>query len=169
MRVFFILFAFFIFSCADRAEISTQDIERVTEADEIIHDFTMLSTIGEMQEWFMKADYFERFSKERRWMAFNVFLETLNETDKNFYRSDSLFVSEITDVYTGMGNVEIISPNGILHTDKIIWDRRTDRIHAPNDVYIKNDNNEIWGSVLYTNSNMDFVDLRHVSGIGSVE
>ena len=164
-----IIFLLFFTACKERGEISTQNIERETSADEIIHNFTMVSTIGENQDWIMKATYFERFTKDRRWVAFDVFMETLNEDEKNFYSSDSLFVSEVTEIYTGMGNVEIISPNGILHTDKIIWDRKTDRIHAPNDVYIKNENHEIWGSVLYTNSNMDFVDLKEVSGIGSGE
>ena len=156
-------------SCTNRSDISTQNIEKISGADEIIHNMTMVSTIGETREWLMTATYFERFNSEKRWVAYNVFLETLNEVDKNFYRSDSVFVSEITDVFTGMGNVEIISPNGILHTDKIIWDRKTDRIHAPNDIYIINNQNEIWGNYLFTNSNLDFVDLRHVSGIGSVE
>ena|GEM_PF-3006432 len=160
---------FFIISCTSKLDITTQNIDKLSGADETIDHFTMVSTIGDDQEWFMTANYFERFSKEKRWVAYTVFLETLNEEEKNFYKSDSVFVSEISDVLIGMGNVEIISPNGILQTDKIIWDRRNDRVHAPNDVYIKNDNNEIWGNDLYTNSNLDYIDLKSVSGRGSSE
>ena len=160
---------FLMISCVERADISTSTLEKNQGADELIHNFTMVSTIGEIQEWLMHANYFERFSKEKRWVAYDVFLETLEEGEKNFYRSDSVYVSEVTDILTGMGNVEIISPNGILHTDLIIWNRRTDRVHAPNEVYIKNDKNEIWGTELFTNSNLDFVDLKNVSGIGNTE
>ena len=167
--IYTIFFLLFLISCVNKSEIATQSIEKITGADETIDNFTMVSTIEETQEWLMTAVYFERFSKERRWVAYDVYLETLNENDKNFYRSDSVFVSEITDILTGMGNVEIISPNGILLTDKIIWDRKNDRIHAPNDIYLKNERNEIWGSYLFTNSNLDFIDLQHVSGIGSAE
>ena len=165
-KIYIIISLLFLLSCKERLDITTSEIERVSSADEIIHNFTMISTIGEMREWIMTANYFERFSNERRWVAYTVFLETLDDGEKNFYRSDSVFVSEVTDILIGMGNVEIITPNGILHTDLINWDRKTDRIHAPNEVYIIKENNEIWGTELFTNSNMDFVNLRSVSGIG---
>ena len=127
----------------------------------------MILHSGEKTEWLMTADLVERFNSERYWWAYSVFLETLNNEDKNFYRSDSIHVSDISNIFTGMGNVEIISPNGYLSTDKIIWNRMTERIHAPNNVYIKKDSNEIWGNDLNTNMNLDFIDLRHVRGSGN--
>ena len=168
--ILFITYSIFIFvSCSPTSEISIQSIEKVSAADETIDNFTMYSTIGQNTEWKMNAVYFERFPNERRWVAYDVFLETLNENDKNFYSSDSVFVSEITDILIGMGNVKITSPNGFLSTDKIIWDRRIDRIHAPNEIYLKDAHNELWGNNLYTNSNLDYVELINVSGTGETD
>jgi len=159
-----ILFA----ACTNSSEITTADIERVVGPDETIDFFTVVSTIGETQEWLMTADHVKRFNAERRWVAYNVFMETLNEDDKDFYRSDSVFVSDITNIMTGMGNVEILTPRGLLRTDLLHWNRMNDRIHAPNDVYMTRDNHEFWGSDLHTNSGLDFVDLRSVSGQGQL-
>ena len=165
----FISLVFMVISCSDGTEIATQEIARNTGADELIHDLTMLSTIGDKTEWQMQSRYVERFTDERRWVAYEVFMETMNEADKNFYRSDSVYVNDIEDTFTGMGNVEIISPSGILETDLIIWNRRTDQIHAPNDVYLKRNQHEMWGADLYTNSNLDYVDMKRVRGHGTVD
>jgi LPS export ABC transporter protein LptC len=159
-----ILFA----ACTNSSEIATADIVRNVGPDETIDNFTVVSTIGERQEWLMIADLVKRFNEERRWVAYNVFMETLNEEDKNFYRSDSVFVSDITNILTGMGNVKITTPSGILKTDLIHWNRMSDRIHAPNDVYLTRDSHEIWGSDLRTDSNLGFIDMRNVTGHGTL-
>ena len=127
----------------------------------------MILHSGSKTEWLMRADLVERFNTERYWWAYNVFLETLNNEEKNFYRSDSIHVNDITDVFTGFSNVEIISPNGYLSTDLIIWNRKTERIHAPDEVYIKKESNEIWGIDLHTNMNLDFIELKQVRGQGT--
>jgi len=123
----------------------------------------------EKTEWMMKADIVERFNIDKYWWAYTVVLETLNNDNKNFYKSDSIHVSDQTDILTGYGNVEITSPNGYLSTDKIIWNRRSDMVYAPNDIYLKRDNNEIWGRDLHTNMNLDFIDLKQVKGRGSLD
>ena len=156
-------------ACTNNSEITTADIERRIGPDETIESFRVVSTFGENQEWLMIADLVKRFNAERRWIAYNVFMETLNEDDKNFYRSDSVFVSDVTNILTGMGNVEVLTPRGILKTDLIHWNRMNNRIHAPNDVYLTRDSHELWGSDLHTNSSLDFVDLRNVSGTGLLE
>jgi lipopolysaccharide assembly outer membrane protein LptD (OstA) len=129
----------------------------------------MTATSGENIEWLMRANEAWRFNSERRWIAYEVFLETINMEDKNFFRSDSVYVYEITDEFIGMGNVEIISPRGTLFTEHIIWHRLSDRITAPNEVHLIRDGHQIWGSELYTNSNLDFIDMKTVSGHGVVE
>jgi lipopolysaccharide assembly outer membrane protein LptD (OstA) len=155
-----------LFGCRNKSEIATTDIEKRSGPDELIDNFTVISVIGDSQEWYMTSEFMKRFNSERRWVGYNVIMETLNSEDMSFYKSDSIFVSDITNILTGMGNVEIINPRGILKTDLIHWNRRSDQIHAPNDVYMTRDGHEFWGTNLHTNSSMDYIDLRNVSGEG---
>jgi hypothetical protein len=69
---------------------------------------------------------------------------------------------------TGMGNVVVVSPRGTLNTELLHWNRMNDQIHAPYDVYLVRDDHEFWGDDLYTNSSMDFVNLKNVRGVGQV-
>ena len=169
MRLFCaFVFLFILVSCGDNTEITTVDINRVVGPDELIDSFSVVTLIGEEQEWFMVADHVKRFNNERRWIAYNVVMETLSEENTNFYRADSVFVSDITNIMTGMGNVVVVSPRGTLNTELLHWNRMNDQIHAPYDVYMVRDDHEFWGDDLYTNSSMDFVNLRNVRGMGEL-
>ena len=167
-KLLIVILLFFV-SCGDNSEITTADIVRNVGPDEMIDAFTVVTLIGEEQEWLMEADHMMRFNAERRWVAYNVFMETLTEESTNFYRADSVFVSDVTNIMTGMGNVVVTSPRGTLNTDLLHWNRMNDQIHAPYDVYIIRDEHEFWGDDLHSNSNMDFINLRNVRGMGRVQ
>jgi hypothetical protein len=155
--------------CRAGDEIASQDIEKNIGPDEIIEQLTMMSTIGGDVEWQMKATLAHRYNTDRRWIAYHVDMETLNQDDKSFYRSDSVYVHEIQDEIVGMGNVVLISERGILKTNLVTWHRLTDRIHAPGNFYIVRDDHEMWGENLITNSSLDFIDAQRVSGRGTLD
>ncbi|MCL1826805.1 MAG: hypothetical protein FWG20_02075, partial [Candidatus Cloacimonetes bacterium] len=96
-----------LLSCSDNAEIDVRNIEKNKGPDEIINSFEMILHSGEKTEWLMKADVMKRFNAEKYWWAYIVELETMSDEEKNFYKSDSIHVSDLTDVLTGWGNVEI--------------------------------------------------------------
>ena len=170
MKIIYLLIIVAVISgCGDKSEISSLDLEKNIGPDEVIDNLIMLATTGNQIEWQMSAGHTQRFIEEKKMIAFDVFMETLNLEDKNFYRSDSAFVYDIQDEFIGMGNVEIITPNGTLKTEKIIWNRKSDRIHAPLRVYIKRQDHEMWGANLITNSNLDFINMEKVSGSGVID
>ena len=169
MYKYLLIILLLITSCSKKAEIPSIEMERNSGADEIIDNLLLIASSGEKIEWQMNAGQAQRFLNYKLLIAYKVFVESLNMEDKNYYSSDSAYVHEITDEFIGMGNVELITPKGILRTDKITWNRKTNMIHAPNQVYIKRYNHEMWGENLYTNSNLDFINMEKVSGTGVVD
>ena len=168
MKFFTLCICIFLLSCQiDEVPTGSLDINR--GPDVMIEKFGMSFLVDDTKEWYMNAGLVHKYTDEGRWIAYSVELETLSEVDKNFYRSDSAYIFERTDMLIGMGNVEIITPNGTLFTHYITWNRQTDEVHAPNEVYVKQIDNELWGSELYTNSSMDFIDLKQVRGRGQSE
>lgn len=168
-KYIYILFSLFLTFCSSNSESITKEIKKRNGHDELILGLQIITTTKNATEWVMNSETVKRYNNEKKWVAYKVFLETINEENKNFYQSDSAYISEIDDILTGMGNVIVISPRGKLYTDKIIWNRMKDEIHAPGEIYLKNDDNELWGSNLYTNSNLDYIDLRNVSGKGQAD
>jgi predicted transcriptional regulator len=158
-----------LISCAGNDEMTTQEMGRNVGPDEVINNLVMTATTGEDIEWQMTAELAKRFNSQRKWIAYDVILETINQEDTNFYRSDSVYVLEIEDEFIGMGNVEIINQRGLLRTDKIIWYRKSDRIFAPNLVYLNRDDHEMWGENLFTNSSLDYIEMQNVRGHGTID
>jgi len=172
LKIFFFLLLFYAVittSCKKKIEMPSAEIEKLTGADEIIENVTMISISRQNVEWQMKAALSKRFTGDKFMVAYDVEMETINTQDKNFYSSDSVYVYEIKDEYVGMGNVVIISPKAVLKTDKIIWNRLTDSIFAPDEVYIVRDRHQMWGTTLYTNSTLDYINLMNVKGQGTVD
>jgi hypothetical protein len=154
-------------NCKSSPNIIFDDLVINTGPDETIYNLKMITVTGDKTEWQLEASYAKKFSEKKNWIAYEVEMETLNEEDKNFYSSDSVYVFEIENEFIGYGNVVIKTPNALLKTDKVIWYRNRDRIFAPNDVYFVRDNNEMWGKNVVTNSNLDFLDARNINGQGS--
>jgi len=150
-------------------EMASAEIEKQTGPDEIIENVMMVSTTKDKVEWQMNATLSKRFTADKFMIAYEVTMETLNMTEKNFYSSDSVYVYEIRDEFIGMGNVEIITPRARLKTQKIIWNRLTDTVYAPDEVYVVRDNHQMWGTSLYTNSTLDYINLQNVRGQGVVD
>jgi len=165
-----LLCAVFTVSCGKKnTEMASAEIEKQTGPDEIIENVMMVSTTKDKVEWQMNATLSKRYTADKFMIAYEVTMETLNMTEKNFYRSDSVYVYEVRDEFIGMGSVEIISPNAVLKTEKIIWNRLTDTVYAPDEVYIIRDKHEMWGTSLYTNSTLDYINLQNVRGHGVVD
>jgi len=169
LKILCICLILFFTGCDVKNDMTGQEIEITHEADEIIENVVMTTMMGSKIEWEMKAQLSKRYTADKFMIAYYVTLETLNTMDKNFYSSDSVYVYEVQDEFIGMGNVIITNPKATLKTDKIIWNRLSDKVHAPNDVYLKRDNHEMWGSNLFTNSRLDYIDMQGVSGHGVVE
>ncbi len=166
------LIPFFIIilnACTDSNEIHVKPMARAIGPDELIDSLTIISTSEDGVDWIMTAQHVKKFNQQKKWTAYQVFIESTEEDNKNFYESDSAYISEVDDIFTGMGNVVIISPKGILKTQKIEWNRKTNKIRAPGFVYLKKDENEFTGTNLFTNINFDYIDLKEVSGQGIIE
>ena len=165
---YILIFSFSVFCCSSD-EVLVGDLIANNGPNEIIELFEMHYYTGCSEDWRMSSALVHRYLTTSKWVLFTVELESLSETDQSFYRSDSAYVYESSDELLGMGNVQIRTKNGNLYTNLIEWDRTSDIIHAPNKVYIQEAENEIWGSDLYTNSKMSFIELVNVSGQGNSE
>ena len=170
LKIFiYILIAISLISCNRAGDIAQQAIDRASGPDSIIFGVEMTQITGGNIEWVMRSDIIHRFTSEQRWVAFNVFLETVGEEDKSFFEADSTFVNDFDDIIIGMGNVVITSPNGIMRTEKIIWNRMNDHIQAPGRAVIIRGGNEFRGFELFTNSGLTYINMRSVSGEGTLE
>ncbi|MCK9328334.1 MAG: LPS export ABC transporter periplasmic protein LptC [Candidatus Cloacimonetes bacterium] len=165
---FFIIISF-LSSCSKSDEIPVTQLDKKSGPDEIIDSLTIITISKDSVEWKMSSKLVKKYNQQKVWTAYEVFVESLEKNNQNFYQSDSAYISEVDDVLTGMGNVIITSPNGILKTRKIEWDRKTNKIHAPGYIYLKRDDNELTGTNLFTNINFDYVDLKNVSGHGTIK
>jgi hypothetical protein len=167
MKTLLILFIVFLLSCA-QGDFSRSDIDRADGPDGLIYGLEMTQITGTHLDWVMHSEFVERFSHQQRWVAYNVLLETVGDEQNTFFQSDSAFISDFDDVMIGMGNVVITSPSGILRTEKIIWNRMSDEVEAPDRFVLLRGIHEFRGYELFTNSHLTFIDMRRVSAEGYI-
>ncbi len=78
-------------------------------------------------------------------------------------------IDEVTDVLTARKNVVVVNENGILKTDLLIWDRKTNILKAPNEVTVIREKHWMRGYNMVTKLDMKKIELEKVSARGTIE
>ncbi len=77
-------------------------------------------------------------------------------------------VNDTQNIITAIGNVILVSDEGTLYTEKLIWNRNNNKLNAPLAVKLVRGDDIMYGTNMRTNLSFDFVDLEKVSAQGTV-
>jgi len=139
-------------------------------ADEQSREVTVTSYDKANKAYVIQAATIDRYYNTRRLFATRVNITSFDSLNKitSTVVSDSAEVNEAQNWIIANGHVVFKSPNGILKTNSITWDRNTDTITAPGEVILIRDTNQMKGRTLRTNSKLDFAEMKQVTAEGKV-
>lgn len=135
---------------------------------ETIDSVRIVSTNGEVAEWKINAEKVDRYTNSQQWIGYKVRFESLSGNDKSIITCNEADIDEVSNIIKGKGNVIINSPKGYLKTELLIFNRLSTEIHAPGYVHLKRGSSIINGTNLTTNVNFDYIDIKNVSGQGTM-
>ncbi len=119
----------------------------------------------------IKALHMDNYPKKKLIIADTVYVTEFNDdkTIKSKLYCDKAEINQITDIYKCRGNVIVTTPNGILKTPFLIWDKKNDKIIAKNGVTLTRENNVLQGETLETDSKLTQIKITKVSAKGKLE
>ena len=126
----------------------------------------MLNIVNELY-----AKRIQRFYEHHFFIADSVNIFSYNKDGVFSYSitCDSAYVDQKENIFTAMGRVVVVNPDGNLKTNLLKWNRSDDKLTAPGDVVLVHQDNIIIGTSLETNLNFDFIKLKEVSAEGSID
>jgi LPS export ABC transporter protein LptC len=122
-------------------------------------------------DYVLTADRIERFYDTRQLNAWKVRITTYDDKNRVKGRifADTTYVDEARNLIRAMGNVVYESPNGIVKSSVINWDRNADEIYTPEKVILIKDDKILEGDNLRTNSALSFAEMNTVSAQGKLK
>ena len=161
---------FFLISCSfDESDFS--DLSMKNLPDEISDSVRIVATNFNKTDYILDAVHIERFYDSKITKADTIFVQTfdINGQLKSTLYSDKADMDEISNILVAESNVKIESDNGTLLTQYLTWDRSTDKIYAKGKVTIIRNENVLKGYELYTDINLDKLDLINVTAEGKLD
>jgi LPS export ABC transporter protein LptC len=164
----FILATFTLFGCGkSNLEIPTQVLNK-NLPDETSTNVTISEYNKGDIGFILKAGRIERFYDKRILKAYRV--EITNYDQKKHtttdVKADSTTVDDARNQIIAHGNVKMISPEGSVATNRMIWDRNADEIVAPDYVTLTQHGNTLRGKNLRTNIQIYPTEMDSVSAEG---
>lgn len=122
-------------------------------------------------DYVLTADKIERYYSLRKLDAWKVKIVAydINKQIKSTIVADTAYVDEARNYVSAHGNVVFDTPNGVIKSRVVNWDRNYDEIYVPEKVTLLRDGNTLYGDNLRTDSNISFVEMTTVSAEGTVK
>jgi LPS export ABC transporter protein LptC len=138
--------------------------------DEQSDSVRVVAMTGDKIDYILEADHTDRFYKEKMLYAMQVHIVSYSEKDSTHstLTCDRAEMDETANTLTAIGDVVIISDNGKMRTEKLVWYRNTDSLYAEGKVMILRDQDLLEGFMLRTDINLDRIQLENVTATGVV-
>lgn len=139
--------------------------------DETSYNVSIYVYKENLLDYVLTADKIERYYSLRKLDAWKVKIIAYdaNKQVKSTIVADTTYVDEARNFVSAHGNVVFDTPNGIIKSRIVNWDRNFDEIYVPEKVTLIRDGNTLYGDNLRTDSNISFVEMSTVSAVGTVK
>ena len=99
---------------------------------------TLISLENEKIVWYLKAKHITEFAKRKQIFAKDIEIYAFDDNDRivSTMTADSAEINEVKKMLEAMGNVKILSENGVLETTKIYWNLANNSIFTQENVKI---------------------------------
>ena len=121
--------------------------------------------------YILNAERIDRYYDRRILNAYKVEIQALDKKTggTSFLKADSTIVDEARNMIMAHGNVKLISAEGSIYTNRMIWDRNSDVIVAPDTVMLVRAGNILRGRNLRTNLSIYPTEMDSISAEGLFE
>lgn len=167
----FTIFTIIISGCGKSVlDQSTSALNRALP-DETSHDVSIYAYKENRVDYILTASRIERFYLTSKLNAWNVKIVTYDEkmNVKSNLSADTTYVDEARNYIQALGNVVFETPNGIIKSRSMNWERVSDEIFSNEKVTLIRDGNTLQGDNLRTNSNISFVEMSTITAEGTVK
>jgi len=121
--------------------------------------------------YILNAERIERYYDRRILNAYKVEIQALDKKTggTSILKADSTIVDEARNMIMAHGNVKLISAEGSIFTNRMVWDRNSDVIVAPDTVMLVRAGNILRGRNLRTNLSIYPTEMDSISAEGLFE
>ncbi len=139
--------------------------------EEYIEGIEVYTLKGDKSDYKLRAVTIKNFYDEKLTIAYEAKLDSYdkNGVHYSYIECDSAYVENNANLIKAYGHVYLETPNGIVKTDYIEWDKITDKVLAPNRVIMIRDDNEVIGYNLITDSAFKVTYMDNVKAKGTVD
>ncbi|MBN2829272.1 MAG: LPS export ABC transporter periplasmic protein LptC [Candidatus Cloacimonetes bacterium] len=157
-------------SCTNERD-SKDEIITNAGPEEYIEGIEVYNLIGKVYDYKLNAEVVKNYYSPKLTIAYKVKLDSYDKEGKHdsYIECDSAYVENDADLIKAYGHVYFETPNGIVKTDYIFWDKPNDKVFAPNRVVLKRGDNEITGYNLRTDSKFRITNMDNVKAKGTVD
>lgn len=137
--------------------------------DEQSSNVHIVSMKGDSLDYVLDASRIDRYYDKQSLDAFDVNIVTYSKNGKENSRISAkrAIVDDVENRIVAFGHVKLITPNGILETELLNWERSLDEIVAPGAVTLVREGNVLKGISLRTDSNLNYAEMKQVTASGT--
>jgi LPS export ABC transporter protein LptC len=131
----------------------------------------IVSMKGDSIDYVLDASRIDRFYDRQNLVAFDVNIVTYDKVGKVHSKisAQKAMVNDIENRIVATGKVIFDTPNGILQTETLTWERSFDEIIAPGSVTLIRNGNVLQGISLRTDSNLNYAEMKQVTATGTAD
>jgi len=160
----------FLFSCAEQDEASNMPISGKIP-DEQADSIKVISTSNNVIDYELTAVHYYKYYNTKQTFADTVFVTFYNVDGsvKSTLKCDKAEVNDAENSLTGIGDVVVVSDNGIMKAPLMVLDRNNNTLYAKKGVTLQRDNNLLIGEEMLSNLDLDRVEITKVSAKGKLD
>ena len=166
---FSILFFVGCDSIYENQKISIKKNITSEKADRVGDTVVITSLKGNKINWYLTSIHVEEFSKKRLIIADDVLVYYFKNDDiVSTLTSDKAEIDEIKKLLKAIGNVVVLSDNGVLKTELLYWNLSNNQVFTQENVTIIKGENVMYGKNLLTNIELQSAELDDIGAVGEI-
>lgn len=159
----------FLFSCKGSEEDYDMPISGKMP-DEQADSVKIISTTKDVIDYELTAVHFYKYYSTQQTFADTVFVTFFNVDGsvKSTLKCNNAELDDAKNTLTGIGDVVVVSDNGIMKAPLIVLDRNTNTLYAKKGVILIREDNILMGEEMESNLDLDRVEITKVSAEGKL-
>lgn len=159
----------FLFSCTGNEEDYDMPISSKMP-DEQADSIRIISTTKDVIDYELTAVHFYKYYSTKQTFADTVFVTFFNVDGsvKSTLKCNKAELNDAKNTLTGIGDVVVVSDNGIMKAPLIVLDRNTSTLYAKKGVILIREDNVLKGEEMESNLDLDRVEITKVSAEGKL-
>lgn len=139
--------------------------------DEQADSIKIISTSNDMIDYELTAVRFYKYYDTKQTFADTVFVTFYNEDGsvKSTLKCNKAEVDDVENSLTGIGDVVVVSDNGIMKAPLMVLDRNSNTLYAKKGVSLQRENNLLIGEEMESNLDLERVEIMKVSAQGKID